>query len=135
MPNSYRHQVERIDRLLTIVEADNPHEMAPGLLTIDVIMFACQSMWHLKDWILNDTGFGAKDNKELKAEIHSSYCLRVCSDLANGSKHLSLHHPKTTGRLSEHTGVHVDTSKSIFRELYYVICSDDPSGDFHGMEV
>ena len=36
--NSYRQQVERIDRLMTIIEADSPHEMATGLLTIDVIM-------------------------------------------------------------------------------------------------
>ena len=77
MANSYRQQVERIDRPMTIVEADNPHEIALGLLTIDVIMFTCQSMWHLKDWILNDSDFGAKDNKELKAVIQSSHCLRV----------------------------------------------------------
>ena len=67
MENSYKHQVERIDRLMKIVEADNPHELAMGLLTIDVIMFACQSMWHLKDWILKDPKFGAKDNDEVAA--------------------------------------------------------------------
>ena len=134
METSYKQQVERIDRLMKIVEADNPHELAVGLLTIDVIMFACQSMWHLKDWILRDPDFGAKDNEELKKEIHATRCLLVCSDLANGSKHLSLDRPKTGERLSEHTGMHLDTSKGIFRELHYVVCPD-PSDEFHGMEV
>lgn len=134
MEKSFRQQVERIDRLMRIVEADTPHKLAPGLLTVDVIMFACQSMWHLKDWILNDPEFGAKDKGKLNAEIHASHCLLVCSDLANGSKHLSLDRPKIGGRLSDRAGIHLDTSKGILRELHYVVCPD-PSDEFHGMEV
>ena len=134
MEKSFIQQVERIDRLMRIVEADTPHDLASGLLTVDVIMYACQSMWHLKDWILNDPDFGAKDQEKLKAEIHASRCLLVCSDLANGSKHLSLLRPKKGGRLSEHTGIHIETSKGIFRELHYVSCRDS-SDEFHGMEV
>ena len=34
---------------MTIVEADNPYELATGLLIVDVIMFAGRSMRHLED--------------------------------------------------------------------------------------
>ena len=134
MEKSYRNQVERIDRLIKILEADNLFESAGGLLPIDVVIFACQSMWHLKDWILNDPSFGAKDNEKLKEEIHASRCLLICSDIANGSKHLSLVRSKTGGRIFDHTGTHLDPSKGIFRELFYVVCADSQD-EFHGMEV
>ena len=134
MENSFTQQGQRIDRLMRIVEADTPRDLAPGLLAVDVIMFACQSMWHLKDWIRNDPEFGAADNGKLNAEIHASHCLLVCSDLANGSKHLSLDRPKIGGRLSGYGGIHFDASKGICREFHYVVCPD-PSDEFHGMEV
>ena len=134
MGDSYKDQLERIDRLLTIVEADNPYDLVNGLQALDLIIFACQSMWHLKDWILNDPLFGARDVKELRDDIHSSHCLLVCSDLANGSKHLSLNYPKIGARLSEHTGIHLEPVKGIFREFYYVVCSN-PLDEYHGIEI
>ncbi len=134
MEKSYKDQVERIDRLMKILEADDLFESVGGLVPIDVVIFTCQSMWHLKDWILNDPSFGAKDNKKFKEEIHASRCLLVCSDIANGSKHLSLDRPKTGGRISDRTGIQIDPSKGIFRELFYVVC-EDPKDEFHGMEV
>ena len=134
MEHSFREQLERVDRLMTIVEADNPYKLATGLLTIDVIMFGCQSMWHLKDWILNDADFGAKDKDALKKDIYSSRCLLACADLANGSKHLSLNRPNFGSRIGDRTGVHIETSKGIYRELHYVVCAN-PSDEFHGMEI
>ena len=119
---------------MIIVEADNPHELATGLLTIDVMMFACQSMWHLKDWILNDSNFGAKDKNAQKDDIYASRCLLACADLANGSKHLSLDRPNIGSRIADIAGMHIETSKGICRELHYVVCAD-PSDEFHGMEI
>lgn len=134
MEQLHQDQVQRVDRLLRIIESDNPYSMASGLSFYDLVIFSCQSMWHLKDWILNDPHFGAKDLVALKAEIHSARCLLVCSDIANGSKHLSLNHPKIGSKLSERKGVHVDTAKGVFKEFIYVICSD-PADEFHGIEV
>ena len=134
MEKCHQHQLARIDRLMKIVEADNPYELVKGLMTIDVMIFACQSMWHLKDWILNDAEFGAKDDTELRTEIYSCHCLLVCSDLANGSKHLSLKRPHVGSTLSEEAGIHIDSSKGICQELYYVVCPD-VSDECHGMEV
>ena len=60
MEKSYKDQVERIDRLMKILEADDLFESVGGLVPIDVVIFTCQSMWHLKDWILNDPSFGCE---------------------------------------------------------------------------
>lgn len=119
---------------MRIVESDIPHEWAIGLLPVDVTIFTCQSMWHMKDWILNDPDFGARDKNALKADIFSSRCLLACADLANGSKHLSLDRPRIGGRIADRAGVHIDSSKGIFREIHYVVCAD-PSDEFHGMEI
>ena len=99
MEHSFREQLERIDRFMMIVEADSPHKWASGLLTIDAVVLACKSMWHLRDWILNDRDFGAKDRRGLEGDIYASRCLLACADLANGSKHLSLNSPQIGGHL------------------------------------
>ena len=134
MKQSYKDQVERIDRLMEIVEANNQYKLVGGLQAIDMIIFACQSMWHLKDWILKDPHFGAKDIEKLKEEIHDSRYLLACSDLANVSKHLSLDRPKIGARLSERVGIHFEPSKCICRKIYYIV-SPNPSDEFHGIEV
>lgn len=120
---------------MKIIEEDQFHGgICGGLEAIDVVVFACQSMWHLKDWICNDSNFGSRDIKELEQDVHASQCLLVCADLANGSKHLSLKNPKVGASLIERSGIHFDSSTGIFRELYYVVCRD-PSNQYHGMEV
>jgi hypothetical protein len=91
----YQDQVERIDRLMKVVEANDPYKVISGLSFYDIIVFTCQSMWHLNDWILNDPHFGASDQAELSKDIHATRCLLVCADIANGSKHLSLSRPKS----------------------------------------
>lgn len=134
MANGYRDQLQRIDRLMAIVESDNFNDWINDLEPIDIVVFACQSMWHLKDWILNDPCFGAKNRDELNCEIHASRCLCICADLANGSKHLTLNNPRTDARLSDRYGFQLDTSKEICRVIYYVWC-DDQSDEYHGMEI
>jgi hypothetical protein len=130
----FQEQVQRIDRLLRIIESDNPCESVSGISFYDLVIFACQSMWHLKDWILNDPNFSAKDLGAVRVEIHSYRCLLVCSDLANGTKHLSLNNPKIGGTFSARKGVHIDTSKGIHKEFIYVVCPD-ANDEFHGIEI
>lgn len=132
METVFQNQLERIDRLMRIVEADDPYEIMRGLSFYDVLIFGCQSMWHLKDWILHDPHFGAANTETLSRDIHSTRCLLVCADIANGTKHLSLNRQKTGSRLSEREGLCV--SRGMFQELYYVLC-DDPADEFHNMEI
>lgn len=130
---SFHGHLHLIDRVMKIM-ADNPNPLLGGLLYEDMLMFACQCMWHLKDWILNDPNFGAKDAKELANGIHSEQCLRICADLANGSKHLSLNKPKTHLSLSPLSGVHIEPGRWIFHQYYYVV-STDRNDPYHGMEL
>ena len=65
-----------IDRLLVIVLAADPWPMLGRLLYEDVLMFAFQSMWNLKDWVLNDPHFGAADLNALSDAITPR---RVCA--------------------------------------------------------
>lgn len=71
-----------------IIDSDNPYDYIGKLQFYDILIFACQCMWHLKDWILNDPEFGEKDTKALYEEIHSEKCLLICADLANEIHHV-----------------------------------------------
>ncbi len=102
----FQNQLERIDRLMKIIRSDDQQSLLGSALTFeDAIIFTCQSIWHLKDWVLNDVNFQAKDTAKLKADIHAQKCLLVCSDLDNGSKHLMLNHPKVGATLGGRHGI------------------------------
>ena len=60
----WQEQLERIDRLLIIINLENPpYGNVSNLTFFDIVIFTCQNMWHLKDWIINDVNFHAKDKK------------------------------------------------------------------------
>ena len=58
-------------------------------------------------------------------------CVRIS---LTASKHLSLNNPKTNAELSDRSGIRFEPARGIYRVLYYVVC-DDPSDEYHGMEV
>lgn len=109
---------------MDIINADDPYTLIGHLHFEDIIIFTCQCMWHLKDWILNDSEFGAKSLADMKAEIHNERCLLVCSDLANGTKHLKLNYPKTGSDFADGNGIHIDTKLKIFKRFYYIVTQD-----------
>ena len=51
-----------------------------------------QNAWHLKDWIANDTSIPRPLRDQIVSQAHdeSEENLRICQDLCNRSKHLSL---------------------------------------------
>jgi hypothetical protein len=134
MEKSYQDQLERIFRLMEIINAKDPHPLMGKLRFEDILFFACQCIWHLKDWVLNDSAFGARDLKQLKADIHSEKCLLICADLANGSKHLMLSRPKTAFDFAKRKGIRVNAEQGIFQRYYY-IASADSTDPYHGMEI
>jgi hypothetical protein len=136
MEHRFEEQMQRIERLLRIVDAKDSSKLLGTLTFYDVIIFACQSMWHLKDWILHDEEFGAADGEVLKRDIHAAHSLKVCADIANGSKHLLLKRPKvgTGAAISDREGLHFDSEAGIFQEFMYIQCPDK-SDEFHGMEI
>ena len=119
---------------MRIIEANDPTELISSLSFYDCIIFTCQCMWHLKDWVLNDEKFGAKDNASLEKDIHSAKCLLMCADIANGSKHLKLSHTNTEALIADETGIHIDSSRGIFKEFYY-ITHKNTQDRFYRMEI
>ena len=135
MENSYGYQLERIDRLMKLIQSNNPmREIAFSLTYFDLVVFTLQSMWHLKDWILNDIEFQAKDARLLSDDIHNERCLLICADLANRSKHFKLTKPKTDSSISDQAGIYLATKENIHIE-YYRICCEDKNDEFHWMEI
>ena len=134
MEKFWQEQLRRVDHLLRIINSENPYEYILGLSFYDIIIFSCQNMWHLKDWIINDSNFHAINKELLKDDIHSSECLLICSDIANGSKHFKLKNIKKGGKISERRGTHINSTKGIFKEFYYIDLNDHNS-KYYGMEI
>jgi hypothetical protein len=49
--------------------------------------------YHLKDWIKNDPKSGI-DHSKVEKFVHSNESLKICGDLTNGVKHLTIDQPK-----------------------------------------
>ena len=79
---------------------------APGGtdVAIDTVLSFFEAIHHLKDWLGNDPISGIT-KVEGDSLISRSPMLRLCADLANGSKHLSLtsSRPATSQRISHGT--------------------------------
>lgn len=129
----YEDQLERIDRLLVVMNAQDPFPLIGEMLFSDVVFWTIESMWHVKDWVLNDVFFESV-KKALNDEIHAKRCLLICADLANGSKHLTLKGAHTSITLDENAGVHIDGKNDIYLYFYDLI-SDDAADPYHRMEI
>lgn len=90
----WQSQWQRVHRRLEGVRA--VYGGAPGGtdVAIDTVLSFFEAIHHLKDWIGNDprSGITSADGDSL---INRSLMLRLCADLANGSKHLSLTRSRT----------------------------------------
>jgi len=131
---NWREQEARIQRLLTIINADDPHKLISSLTFEDMIIITCQNMWHLKDWILSDSEFQSKNAAELHKDIHAQPCLMICADIANRSKHFKLRSSKTQTSEFKEGGMHLEPQKGIF-QLYYWLVSENTSSPYHMMEI
>lgn len=78
------------------------YEGAPGGtdVAIDTVLSFFEAIHHLKDWLVNDPMSGITKN-EAESLINRSPMLRLCADLANGSKHLSLTRSRTGDRSTD----------------------------------
>ena len=55
----------------------------------DIVYAFFQNCYHLKDWIINDPSVTLPRNN-VEDYIDKNDCLKICSDIANGTKHLKL---------------------------------------------
>ena len=61
----------------------------------DEVFALYQAIWHLKDWLKNDTNLGPDLRRAVEVWVNEhGNLLKVAADVANGSKHMS----QTTGQ-------------------------------------
>ena len=96
----WQSQWQRVHRRLEGVRS--AYAGAPGGtdVAIDAVLSFFEAVHHLKDWLGNDPVSGIT-RVEGDSLINSSPMLRLCADLANGSKHLSLTGPRTGDKSTE----------------------------------
>ena len=83
---SYKEQFDRMNRLFLKIDPPTG-DHGDQLNYEDNLWYFFQTAWHLKDWILNDSSIKDFGVEKIVENYHS---LRMCADLANRSKHLTL---------------------------------------------
>jgi hypothetical protein len=60
-----------------------------------------QDVWHLKDWLKNDSAVSQKVRTRVETDVTSVPALRLAADLANGSKHFELRVPREGAAITQ----------------------------------
>jgi hypothetical protein len=88
----------------------------------DFVWAFFQNCWHLRDWIHNDPSLPKNLRANVMEEWKREPCLLVCSDLANGTKHLALDRPRDgEGAKHSHRVLEVMAGDSSQTKLLYYV--------------
>lgn len=66
----------------------------------DVVYAFFQNCWSLKDWIINSGALSKEKIEEVEKFFHSNMDMKICRDIANGSKHLLIKEPSIDPNIS-----------------------------------
>jgi hypothetical protein len=91
----WTEQWARIERWYNLFRTTNdgrPHDRESDYYRDEAYTFF-QNAYHLKDWLKNDPAVSARVS-DVEIFVRGSQTLRLCADLCNGSKHLTLTTPK-----------------------------------------
>lgn len=61
----------------------------------DEVYSFCSNCYHLKDWLINDSGFPVS-RTDVENYINANQELQLCADICNAHKHLRLDSPRST---------------------------------------
>ena len=92
-PERWAEQWARVNRWLSVIEQTNAgrtHTRESDAYQDELYAFF-QNCYHLKDWLKNS---GAVTPDHVESFVRGSESLRICGDLCNGSKHLTLKWPR-----------------------------------------
>lgn len=142
---SYQDQLERARRWLKRLEdaSSHPNDMNDPLPTEkheeyqDYLYAFFQNCWHLKDWILNDTGApGGLQKAVRKVDKQGSIVsLMLCAGVANGSKHLrQARDPKRRAKTVGEIEVEIDP-KGNSQTTYTYKVNDDSGNSYEALEL
>jgi hypothetical protein len=93
----WQSQWERVQRRLDDMRAVYTGRPGGTDAAIDAVQSFFEAVHHLKDWLRNDPSSGITKD-DVDKLINESLVLRLCADLANGSKHLALTSSRTGDR-------------------------------------
>jgi hypothetical protein len=83
----YRSQLDRTRRFLDRVQsADSRRDVDYQ----DDVWAFFQNCWHIKDWLTHDYRVPKRIRDRVVAAARASRVLRICRDMANGTKHSKL---------------------------------------------
>jgi hypothetical protein len=95
--SSFLEQFERVERYLKKVQNQDRDSIEYD----DDSYSFFQNCWHLKDWIKADPMINKKIKSRVEKDISKVKSLRICSDLANRTKHATLtKHIKEDARIT-----------------------------------
>jgi hypothetical protein len=112
--NGYRDQLDRTRRFLGRVEATSAQS---DVRYQDDVWCFFQNCLNLYDWIQNELRLSEATKAQIRADVDAVPCLRICYDIANGTKHYKLTSAKVGARHS-----HINTRITV-REDTVVDCA------------
>jgi len=101
MSQPYEAQLERAKRWKEKIEGimddyRNGKLSEEPVILADMINAFFIFCHHIGDYIINDTNITINDQL-VYDNINNNECLKICHDICNGTKHLTLTRPKTSG--------------------------------------
>src|SRR6266508_3133572 len=93
----WRAQATRLERWHRRLEAVASDPAASTEDRLDFFLTFCQNCYALRDWLEKDAAVSKNDLDQLMV---GTYALRVCRDIANGSKHLTVTRPSVDANFS-----------------------------------
>ena len=127
---SYLEQYRRVKRYFERFRIinDGKAQWTDSLDNLDDIFSFFIHCYHLKDWIKNDPRSGIERSKVEKF-VHSNESLKICGDLTNGVKHLTIDQPKVgQGALVKGSHLQLTIGKEIKLQVKYDI---EANGELH----
>jgi hypothetical protein len=105
--SGYRAQLDRARRFLERVQSQDSRRDVDYQ---DDVWAFFQNCWHIKDWLNHDYRVPESTRRSALAAANKSTILKVCRDMANGTKHRKL---QRRGKPTRALAVHLWTNTTI----------------------
>ena len=118
----YQRMIRCFDHLAPVVSA---YYVGQGPTTwdneLDLAYSFFMNAYHLKDWIKHDINVPASARNAVESHVNATRALRLCADICNGFKHLTL----TTTRSGENPTLRAGLSDGpAFKYLWFAVETD-----------
>lgn len=95
--DKYQEQMKRVERYYNRFKkvSDAKQDIVISKETEDDIYAFFQNCYHLKDYLKNDTAYTKHSDRDIEDYINNTFELKLCADICNGLKHLTLTNPRS----------------------------------------